>query len=1802
MGNDQNRYISLHIKDEYIQEVLDEEKKNNFYKLYQQFTQTTGALSKDDFSRLTKLEDSTILEQLFDIFASKKDKMYFSDLLCFYTSFTNKQLKVILLSFLLFGKTGKISQKNYINNLSKFVSINDKFVILNDKDFLKSIIYVEKGYTSYLSLKNFPYFNNQKEKDNIYYDKTLFIEEANKLVESKKLKYSFFINVIPSSHLIKKSISSIKKKIYICDCLLETQNFSVNNSDELEEMRYYFNRNKLVSNGYLSFSNFDKIMRECRVDPKLIDLIIKFLKFYTMKDYLNFEDFKNLMSNIYFRESITNKKKFLFKMILTISNEKTSIKASQFGKILQIENKDYKPSGTIDEKTFETLKDPIINSEIDTYIGYMDTLGLLPYLKFGVKLIGQDLKKKIINFLLKNRTAEEYLIDNFDKCDKFYPINIGFWNSLISPDITPELEINNALIADEDEIFYLKKNDEIKKDKEEENKEKEKDNEEGNKNQKEEKKEKENENKSNIELIKKITKKGKLKKDIKYGVNYVLICGELYKIISDNFEIDYEITLSKITKYIPEKIIEKNQEQKKEEQKNEENGETKEKEANEEKLEINAERNFIYKKGNEKEGIKEYVVDFYPIKILQISFSDLIDYIENEKKKLDNQKAKEEWESKSKEEKEKISKNKEIAKKNEQIRYNKYIENLKTLKNLYNEGAIEKSLFDEKIKLLNEQYKDIFPQENEKEKDEKTKLKKSEFFELLKLNLNNFISNKIFKIQKYPRLCTVQEIKDILIVNNDILRTHKFKILYYTLDNEYFIPKDETTFLDNGIKEFSLVMVDIQNKDGIDFLSILEKNENKQIIKEEKKEDKINNIKDEDILSKDELKKIKENQNEKEKMKKQLEKIEKEKMEKIEKEKMEKMKKEKEKEKEKIIKPPYGIPNYGNTCYFNSVNQIFFNLPIMQKLFANQKLKYFINRNNKFGYKGKFISAFMSLYQLYPSKIDDSAQNLKTLVGKLKDTFNNRDQQDANEYLNFVLEALHEELNLKSSKKYIMDKDDNYKYNNEEQLGEIAWANNLRRNVSFIDSIFMFQLKSNLTCKRCGTKKVNFETNYVFDLPLSLCKMVTVDINLYRLPFKYKIYYDKINKNFSDYIKLEENKDKNIMDNLLDYYTVKLNYEQKSEHTVHTNFEFDFERQKSINDIIKMLRNISLLELEPEDYEENINNPEISEYKIKHYTEFIVYSSDKSKIIKNDTIIDKFVDINDRIRLNIYEVLNCNGFYLINKNKNPKEKNIPEINLFSYKIKKKGILKFEDYENTIKSTNYFKKEESSTEEDTQSCTSTPTPEDVTSSEENKINIISFKDKITYYENELFDNIRRHKLISEFVIPIVHYKRDLSPGRASIFLDFYYSSVKVFPQQFLVFNSSIYNQITPKYLYQYIWDYNTLYMNHPNKKQDRFWWNIEPNSNKYSRKCYPFVIRIVKKKDKYKFSYDCAKCQWYNFCIGCILYPDDNKKLEMKSDYVIFVDWCNCLIKEEIDSCNFNIKKFSNEEIVKCIESQAKKNKNQEYQSIKDCFDLFFEEELLEDPLSCRKCGGPQNFIKNYEINKLPYILILSLKRFKYNENNNFKLKQLITYPINNFELENKKYDLFGVIYHYGSINSGHYVCVVKYNNKWVLCDDRRVYEIEEDRVMNSNAYILFYISQESINNNNYYNCLKSLMQHLVVDKIKKEYYFNDNNFFKGEPVNTPYGEGYVMENYIEDFNIEENNDDSSKNSKSENKEENKEKNDKENKINSEIIEGATINEDEKAKNNNKNGLIKVKFNFGEGIVYKDNVKKQILYE
>jgi hypothetical protein len=188
-------------------------------------------------------------------------------------------------------------------------------------------------------------------------------------------------------------------------------------------------------------------------------------------------------------------------------------------------------------------------------------------------------------------------------------------------------------------------------------------------------------------------------------------------------------------------------------------------------------------------------------------------------------------------------------------------------------------------------------------------------------------------------------------------------------------------------------------------------------------------------------------------------------------------------------------------------------------------------------------------------------------------------------------------------------------------------------------------------------------------------------------------------------------------------------------------------------------------------------------------------------------------------------------------------------------------------------------------------------------------------------------------------------------------------------------------------------------------------------------------------------------------------------------------------------------------------------------TLQDCFNLFLEKETLDDQLFCGNCRCHQYFTKNYELDKMPHILIISLKRFKYNNYFRSKLNQFITYPLQDLELNGANYNLYGVVNHYGSFSGGHYTSIIRNNdNKWFYLDDSRVYEIKQDRVVHSNAYILFYIQTNcDILHNDYYRLLESIKNNIIEAEGKKTEYVDDNNFFKGEPVDTPYGNGYIIE-------------------------------------------------------------------------------------
>ena len=2082
MGNDPFKYIHYNINENHENRVLDSDKKKTLFTIFKQFSQKKDYLTKENFNNIIRLDDEKILNKIFDIFASYKEKMYYTDLKSFYIAFRNPQIKYILLSFLLFGKKENIDISTYINNLSDFVKIDETFLSLQDEEFITKISYKIINDNGFLYR-----YVNHKTKEELNINKQRFIGYLTKDFLKNIFYISFVKEILPSSKVDK--IMRNKRNLYICDCLKD--NSILINGDLLDKIEPHFLVDKLVIDKHLTFDNFGKMMDEYDVHKKLIELITKYLNAYTMKESINFNDFKKIMSYVYDIKDNKKKRDFLLEIILTIFHRKNSIKASQLKEIFQIENKECKLEGIIKANSFDKIEDSIINAKINEYIGYMDNLGLLPYIRYNLDTEDEELKKKIIKFILNGKTIEKYLEENFDKCNKFYPVNIDFWNVLIDNEVgsgnkeKSELKINNLLIAERDEIYYIeKKKDENNKDKgfekgkekiyhkkqdntenniknlEKKQKNETKENNSINKEKKETEKETDETNGKNLlkekdeikeKSEKKVCIKGKLKNGVQYTKDYVILCDDIYEKISRYFEFDCLVELEKTiiynepkkeeekkleleknveikekekleikekkdkngikevkneikeekdekieikqeikedkneikketleTKEIKNEIIEIKQEIK--EDKNEIKKETSEikndrngikednNELKEEKLEINYESSFMRKKENKNKNINEYIVDFNPIKILQLPFNDLLNIIQQKFDDEEKKRKKKEFKNKTKKEQDRITYEERKMNRERERRIKEYKQKRERIEDLLKQKILTNQKANEQYIILNEKYKDLEVDANRK------KVTKSKFFEILKEEFNNIVFDKLKYMNKIYKLITTQEIKYQLINNKANLDLNNFDIFYYTIDKKLLNPQGNEILKDVD-NDFILIVTDQKNEQGKTGLSILEENEKSQ----DKKDDIKNLETNQDLISDEEIKILKDEQAAKEKAKREKERLEKEKLEKAE--------RERRKAQEKITHPPYGIPNFGNTCYFNSVNQMFLNLTIMQQLFSEKNIKYMINKENKFGFKGKLVSSFLPLYELYPYQIEDYVRSLKSLVGKLKDTFNNREQQDAHEYLNFILEGLHEDLNIKSSKIYIEDNDDNYKTNTEEELGNLAWANNLRRNASFIDSIFMFQLKSNLTCRKCQKTKVNFESSYVFDLPLSLCKLVTVNINLFRLPFKYKIYYDKISEKFKKFKENEEKeeKDKKITEILCDYYSKELSFQEKKDQAIYVSFEFDIEREKCIDDMIKQMRNISLLELEPENIENSIDDKDIKENKINHYTDFIIYSYDLKKLFKNDMIIDKFVDVNDRVYLNVYEVLNTNGFRIVNKNYLEKT----ELNLYSYKINKKGITSLEGFKRKIKDSNYFNKkfedfidnneikESTKTKtnnnkkskaankqnetkqngqtkgtnelkksndtkkldeikevnqikdakeqkesdvaiitnksndtkqiKETKETNKAKNPNEIIGNKEleksnetnesvegeknddfkeqnntkglneeielnkaliikkdlkneekedndikefedfvvipnkikeskekkelnqvgeniiikenniqnekkinkisnnsiqahndeyneEKINILSINDKISYidnYEDDIQNKSQKNFIICEYQIPIVHYRRDLAEIWQFIFQEFTHLRMQEFPMQLLILNNNPSNKLSSRDLYNYIWDYNSLYMIHPNKSVDDLWFNKDKEEKNY-KKCYPFIIRLVKQNKKFDLPYKCAKCHWYNFCIGCVLSPDE-EKLEIEPGTIIFVDWCNSLIKEEIESKNFYFKKFSNEDIKLCIESSVRNDKNNQYQSIDDCFNLFFEKENLEDPLSCRVCGGPQNFTKYYEINKLPYVLILSLKRFKYNENNNFKLRQLITYPLNNFKLKDKNYNLFGVVYHYGGINSGHYTCAIRKDNKWKLCDDSRVSDLEEKRVMTSNAYILFYIADDSINDYSYYNCMQSLLQHIIIDKLRRTHTFKDNNFFKGEPIREKTkGIGYVSEDYIEDFIIEE---------------KNKEKGDKvinkenEIKINEEKKEDEEIN---KNINSNKNGKIKVKFESIKNveIIDKNNIEKLILID
>lgn len=200
-----------------------------------------------------------------------------------------------------------------------------------------------------------------------------------------------------------------------------------------------------------------------------------------------------------------------------------------------------------------------------------------------------------------------------------------------------------------------------------------------------------------------------------------------------------------------------------------------------------------------------------------------------------------------------------------------------------------------------------------------------------------------------------------------------------------------------------------------------------------------------------------------------------------------------------------GLQNLGNTCYMNSALQCVRSVEELSKYFLTGTFQDELNKSNPLGYNGKVAMAYGNLLkEIYmEGKGSVSPRDFKTTVGRCRSTFSGWGQQDTQEFLGFLLDALQEDLSRIKKKPYIEKPDStDDMINNPEAIKEMAdkvWDITRRRDDSVIADLFTGMYKSTLKCPECGKISITFDPFNNLTLPIPVQDMWTRPVKFFPL-------------------------------------------------------------------------------------------------------------------------------------------------------------------------------------------------------------------------------------------------------------------------------------------------------------------------------------------------------------------------------------------------------------------------------------------------------------------------------------------------------------------------------------------------------------------------------------------------------------------------------------------------------------------------------------------------------------------------------
>ncbi|XP_017342723.1 ubiquitin carboxyl-terminal hydrolase 19 isoform X2 [Ictalurus punctatus] len=192
-----------------------------------------------------------------------------------------------------------------------------------------------------------------------------------------------------------------------------------------------------------------------------------------------------------------------------------------------------------------------------------------------------------------------------------------------------------------------------------------------------------------------------------------------------------------------------------------------------------------------------------------------------------------------------------------------------------------------------------------------------------------------------------------------------------------------------------------------------------------------------------------------------------------------------EEEEKKVCLPGFtGLVNLGNTCFMNSVIQSLSNTRELRDYFHDRAFETEINCNNPLGTGGRLAIGFAVLLRTLWKGTHHAFQpsKLKAIVASKASQFTGYAQHDAQEFMAFLLDGLHEDLNRIQNKPYTETVDSDGRQ--DEVVAEEAWQRHKMRNDSFIVDLFQGQYKSKLVCPMCAKVSITFDPFLYLPVPL----------------------------------------------------------------------------------------------------------------------------------------------------------------------------------------------------------------------------------------------------------------------------------------------------------------------------------------------------------------------------------------------------------------------------------------------------------------------------------------------------------------------------------------------------------------------------------------------------------------------------------------------------------------------------------------------------------------------------------------------